>query len=154
MRHRDRSQPRELRLAVDRVFALADATRRRIAQGLVGRVDPSQQIDVGPRVARREAVALVDGGPQPARGHEAGNQPRRLRPAQPGHLFDVAPDQPAPSLAQGWVFVLDQNLLYPGVALLAALALKPDLFAGQKKAANRLQTQMLGLVHADDQSPA
>ncbi len=136
------------------MFARADAPRRRTAQRLVGRVDPGQQIDVGPRVARREAVALVDGGPQPSGGHEAGDQPRPLRPAQPGHLFDVAPDQPAPSLAQGWVLVLDQKLLDPGITLLAALALKPDLFAGQKKAANRLQTQMLGLVHADDQSPA
>ena len=154
MPDRDRRQPRELWPAVDRVLALADAPRGRAAERFVGCIDLGQQLHVAARVAAGEAAAPIDGGLDCPRGHVTGDQPRSLRPAQAGHLLDVAPHQAALGLAQGCVLVLDQNSLDPGVTLGPAAALKMDILAGQKKTANRLQTQMLGLVHADVQSPA
>src|SRR5271156_5990400 len=154
MCHGDRSQPRVLLLAVKLNLALQNAPRRRTAQGFVRLIDRSQQLDVGPRVARSEAVPPVDCGFPPATRSVALNQPRHLRPAQTRHLLHVAPQKPSSRLALSGVLLLDQNSLNPTVPLLPILALKPDFLAGRDETPHSFQTQLLCLMHADVQSPA
>jgi len=99
---------------------------------------------------RLSAFATV----HPAAGREAGDQPRDLRPAPPGHLLDVAPQQAARRLALLRVLMLDQNALYPAINLAAICPLKPDFLAGRDEPANPFQMQILCLMHADVHSPA
>jgi hypothetical protein len=48
----------------------------------------------------------------------------------------------------------DQHPLHPTVKLLAAFGLKPDFLAGCDKPADRFQTQLFSVVHADVHMPA
>ena len=128
---------------------------RRPAQCFVRLVDRGQQLDVGPRVALRETPPPIDCRLDPPAGHVASDQPRDLRPAQPGHLLDVAPHQAAGCLALlGVPLLLDQNLLRPSVKLLAILGFKLDFLASLDKPANHFQTQLFCVVHADVHYPA
>ena len=93
-------------------------------------VDGGQQLDVGSGVALRKAVPPIAHRLHGAAGLIAGNQPRHLRPAQPGHLLQVAAQQ-APRLAALFgILLLAQNLLHPAVNLLAIFAFEPDRLAG------------------------
>ena len=56
---RDRRQALVLGLAVVLVLALENASRGRSAEGLMGLVHGSQQLDVGPRVTLPKAVPPV-----------------------------------------------------------------------------------------------
>jgi hypothetical protein len=47
-----------------------------------------------------------------------------------------------------------QHLLHPAIELLAIFALKTDFLTGLHEPANRLQTQLLCVVHADIHYPA
>lgn len=84
-------QSRVFRLAVYLIFVLQDAPGGRPAQGLMRLVDLGQQLDVGARAALCKTAPAVHRCPHLAAGPETGDQPRHLRPAQPHHLFDVAP---------------------------------------------------------------
>ncbi len=77
-----------------------------------------------------------------------------LRPTQPGHLLDVTPLQSPRRLPLTCVFLLEEHRLHPAVYLLPVFALKTDRLAGRYQHTNLLQTQLLGLVHADLQSSA
>src|SRR5665213_2693758 len=74
-------QALELGLAVDLELALENGLRGRPGEGLMGLIDRGQQLDIGPRVAEREAVPGVLGHPHLTTGCIAGDQPRNLRPA-------------------------------------------------------------------------
>ncbi len=89
----------------------------------------------------------------PARSRVAANQPRHLRPAQPGHLLQGAMQQPARRLALPGILPRDQHPLHPVVLLDAFATCKPEFFAGPD---NRriCSKQLLGFVHADLQSSA
>ena len=138
----DACQPCILGLLVEQVFALQDAPRRRSAQRFVRLIDQGQQLDIGTRVEFGETPPLVDRHPDPPAGRITSDQPRHLRPAQPGHLFDVAPHQAPRLLALLRVPLPDQHLLHPAVELLAVFCLKPDFLAGRDKPANCFQTQL------------
>jgi hypothetical protein len=125
------------------VLTLQNAPRCRAAQGLVRLVDRGQQLDVGPRVELRETPPPIDRHLDPSAGRVASDQPRELRPAQPGHLLDVAPHQTPRRLALLGVRLPHQHLLHPVVELLATFGLKPDSLAGRHKPANGFQTQLL-----------
>jgi len=76
-------QPLEPGLAVDLKLALDNRSGGWPGERLMGLVDRSQQLDVGPRVARREAVTGIRGNTHPAAGVVALNQREtcaRLRP--------------------------------------------------------------------------
>jgi hypothetical protein len=98
MSYGDGCQPRVLLSAVELDLALENAPRGRPAQGLMRLVDRGQQLDVGPREPLGETPPPIESRLDPATGCVAGDQPRDLRPAQPGHLLDVAPQQAAPTL--------------------------------------------------------
>ena len=152
--HRDRRQPLVLRLTVLLVFALQDAPRGRSAERVVGLVDGGQQFDIGPGVALRKTVSPISYGLHRALGLIAGNQARHLRPAEPRHLLQVAPQQTPRLAALLHVLLLAQDLLDPGIDLLAVFAEEVDLFAGPKKGRDPSQTQLLCFVHADHPSSA
>ena len=154
MRDRNGGQPHVLRLLVDLVRALQNAPCGRAAQGLVRLVDRSQQFDVGPRVELSETPPPIDRHLDPPTGCVALDQARNLRPAQAGHLLHVAPQQATRSLALLGILLPHQHLLHPAVELLAVLGHKPDILAGRNKPANRFQTQLLCIVHADVHYPA
>ena len=126
----------------------------RAAQSLVRLIDRGQQLDVGPSEALGEPAPPVDRWLDPATGGVAGDQPCNLCPAQPGHLFDVKPQQSARGLALLGVQLPDQQALHPGINLPATAALKPDFLAGRDEPANPFQTQLLCLMHADVHFPA
>src|SRR5208283_350819 len=102
----------------------------------------------------RETPPPVDGRLDPPAGRVASDEPRELRPAQPSHLLDVAPQQALARPALLPVRLLNQNPLYPAVALLAVFALKADCLAGFDEPLNCFQTQLLCFVHADVHIPA
>jgi len=151
---RDGSQARVLRSLVEQVFALQDAPRRRPAQRFVRLVNRSQQLNVGPCVELGETPPPIDRHLDPSAGHVQSDQPRHLRPAQPRHLLDIAPQQAPSRLALLSVLLADQHPLHPAIELTAVRGLEPDFLAGQDKPANRLQTQLLCVVHADVHYPA
>src|SRR5664279_288353 len=150
----DPSQPRILLLAVEFNLAFQNASGCRSAQCLVCLVDRGQQLDVGPREALRETPSSINRRLDTACGAVASDQPRHLRPAQPGHLLDVASYQAPRRLALLGVFLPDKHSLQPTVNLLPVLAFKPDCLAGLDEPAHRFQAQLLCFVHADVQSPA
>ena len=154
MGYGDGRQPCVLLAAVELDLALENAPCGRAAQGLMRLVDRGQQLDVGPREALGKTPPPIDSRLHPAAGREAGDQPRDLRPAPPGHLLDVAPQQAARRLALLRVLMLDQNALYPAINLAAICPLKPDFLAGRDEPANPFQMQILCLMHADVHSPA
>ena len=154
MRDGNAGQPRVLGSLVEQVFAFQDAPRRRTAQRLVSLIDRGKQLDVGPCVATRETPPPIDRHLHPPAGRVASDQPRNLRPAQPGHLLDLAQYQAPRRLAQLRVLLPDQNPFYSAINLLPVLALKPDLLAAGHEPANRFQTQLLCIVHADVHYPA
>ena len=64
-------------------------------------------------------------------------RPRGQRPAQSGHLLDIAL-RPAPCrVAVMGVLLLDLQSLHTAVDLLTAFALRPDFLAGLEEPANR-----------------
>ena len=71
-------------------------------------IDRGQQLDVGPCVEFGEAPPPVDGWLHSAAGRVAADQPRHLRPAHPGHLFDVAPNQAPRRLALLAILLLEK----------------------------------------------
>lgn len=71
------------------------APRRRFAQRLMRLIDRGQQLDVGACVALGETAPPIDRHLNPPAGRVARAEPRVLRPAQPGHHLDVAPQQAA-----------------------------------------------------------
>ena len=150
----NRSQPRILRPLVEQVFAFQDAPCRRAAQRLVRFVHAGQQLDVVPRVQLCETPPSIDRHLDPSADCIQSDQPCDLCPAQPGHLLDVAPHQASRRLAQLAVLPSGQHLLHPAIELLAVFGLKPDRLAGPDKPANRLQTQLFCVVHADVHYPA
>src|SRR5271157_5356118 len=152
--HRDARQPLILRLAVLLVFALQNAPCGRSAERVVGLVDGGQQFDVGPRVALRKAVPPIAHRFHRALGLIAGNQARHLRPAAPGHLLQVTPQQTARPAALLHVLLLAQHRLHPGIDLRPVFAKKVDFFAGVEKRRDPFQTQLLCFVHADHPSSA
>jgi hypothetical protein len=154
MSHRDRSQPRILLLAVELNLTFENASRRRTAQGLVRLIDRGQKLDVGPRVALGETAPPIHGWLHAAGCCVAADQPRNLRPAQPGHLRHVAAQQASHRLALSGVLLRDHHSLHPAVDLLTIFALKPDFLACLNESPNPFQTQLLCFVHADVQSPA
>ena len=85
-------------------------------------------------------------------GRQSGDEGKR--PAQPGHLLDVAPHQAPSCVALLGVLLLDQHPLHPDIDLMAVLALEPDFRTGLDEPDHRFQTQLLCFVHADVQSPA
>ena len=98
-------QPRqalESRVAEHRILAPHQRPRRRPRHLTQRRVHRRQLPDVGPRVAplegaRRSATAPVLNAPGlPVLAY----QPGQLRPRQPRHLRQVAPDQPLVRLAE------------------------------------------------------
>jgi len=147
-------QTLELGLAVNLKLALENRHGGWPGERLMGLVDRSQQLDIGPRVARREAVSAILGHPHLATGCIAGDQPRNLRTAQSGHLLQVAPQQAASRLALTGVAVLDQHRLHPAIHLFPVLTRKAQSLAGRYQQTNLLQTQLLRFVHADFQSSA
>ena len=147
-------QTLELALAVDLELALQNGPRGRPGERLMGLIDGGQQFDVGPRVALRETPPPILHHPHPTGGRIAVNQPRDLRPTQPGHLLKIASQQPPRHLALPQVLMLDEQALHPAIHLLAMLTLKADPFAGRYQQTNLLQTQLLRFVHADLQSSA
>ena len=128
--HRDRGQPLVFRLAVLLIRALQNAPRGRSAQAFMRRIDDGQQLHVGAGVALRKAVPPVRDGLDFSVGPVAGDQARYLRPAQTGHLPQVAPQQTPRRAALFLVLLLAQNLLHPAVNLLTIFAFEPDCFAG------------------------
>jgi hypothetical protein len=87
--------------------SLSAGVGRRPAQRLVRLVDRGQQLNVGQRVELRETPSPIDRHPDPTAGRVARDQPRHLRPAQPGHLFHLAPKQTPSRLALLSVLVFD-----------------------------------------------
>jgi hypothetical protein len=83
-----------------------------------------------------------------------GDRPRRLSPAQPGHLLHVAPHQAPRRPTHLSVLLFDRHPLHPTIKLLAVFGLKTNFLGGRDKTANRFQTQLLCIVHADDHYPA
>jgi len=89
----------------------------------VGLAELGQQFDVGPRLARLEAMPEVDSLPHLAAGRVAGDQPRHLLPAATRHLLDVAPKQTPTSPALCGIAMLNQHRLHPDIHLPPVLAL-------------------------------
>jgi hypothetical protein len=135
-------------------LALENRPRSWPGERLMDLIGLGQQFHIGPRVARHKAAPGVVGHPHLAAGSVAGDQPRNLRPAQSGHLLDVAPQQAASHLALDGIPLLDEHPLHPRVTLNAVLARKSKLLAGRNEPANLLKTQLLGFLHADLQSSA
>jgi hypothetical protein len=93
LRHRDPRQALVARFVEVVAGPLEQFLRRRPAQGLVCLVHTRQQGDVLPRIALREPAPPVGLRLHffPPQVHR--DQPRRLRPAQSGHLLHVPPHQ-------------------------------------------------------------
>src|ERR1700728_5341629 len=87
-------------------------------------------------------------------GRVASDQSRYLRSAQIVHLHDVAPQQAPRNLALLSLLLPYQHPLHPAITLLAIFGFKTDFLAGRDKQANRFQTQLLCVVHADVHYPA
>jgi hypothetical protein len=68
--------------------------------------------------------------------------------------WGTRPQKTSCRLALLGVLLLDQHTLAPATKLLAVFGLKLDFLAGLDKPANRLQTQLLCVVHADVHIPA
>ena len=154
MRHRDRRQPLVGGVSVELPFAFQNLLRRRPAHGFVRFVHLRQQLQVGCGEAARKPVPALAGFLDLAVFPVPANQPRHLRPAQPGHLGHVAPQQPAHRPALRPVVPHPHQPRDPVIDLLPPLPLKVNLLAGFQQRPDLLQAQFLCILHADDQPPA
>src|SRR5664280_1889422 len=82
------------------------------------------------------------------------DQPRRLRPAQSGHLLHVPPHHSPLAAFQFFIPLLPERLVHPAVYLLPILALESHLSTAVQKCLNLLQAQSFRCLHADGQVPA
>jgi hypothetical protein len=147
-------QPLELRLAVDLELALEDVPRGRTAEPLVGLVDRGQQLHVGRGVTALETGPKRGLGRDPSGLDIAANQPRGLRPAEPGHVLDVGPQKPLRPPLLKRVLVMAQQPFHPAVNLRAARIRQTAHCPRQKKCLDLNQTQLLCSKHADHPSSA
>jgi hypothetical protein len=98
-----------------------------------------QPFDVGARGAIRKSMPPISSRLHFAALLVTPNQARHLRPAQPGHLGQVAPQQSPGCTRELAVVVLTQPAVDPGIQLLPVLGLKAHLLAGFQKRPHLLQ---------------
>ncbi len=154
LRDRDGRQTLESRISVIVKGALEQFLSGRSAQVLVRVVAFGQQFDVGGCVARGEAASAVG-----FRFHFltlpiGADQPCGLGPAQARHLGHIASHQPFGRTRELGVIVMAKRALDPAVDFGPVARHKAHLLAGFQKRPDLLQTQLVGIFHADGQSPA
>lgn len=154
MGHRDRREPRELRLAVLEVFAFEDAPCGRPAERLVRFIHSRRQRHVGLAAALRETMPSVAARPHRAGGLKARDQPRHLRPARPGDHAQLMPQQTAHHPPLSVILLLPQHHLHPAANPLSVFSDKPQAVAGFQKGPDLPRSQFLCSVHAGHLSPA
>ena len=154
LRHREPRQALVRRVVELMPCPLQNLLRGRTAEGFVGLVHCGQHFDVGPRVTVRKSMPLISSWLHFAALLVAPNQARHLRPAQTGHLSQVAPHQSFALALEVAVILPAQALIHPRVQFPPVLGMKTHLSAGFHKRPHLFQAQWFSVFHADDQSPA
>ena len=84
----------------------------------------------------------------------AANQPRGLRPAEPGHVLNVGPQKPFRAPPLKWVLVMAEQALNPAANFRAAATFRAHTLRGREKCLDLNQAQLLCSKHADHPSSA
>ena len=98
-----------------------------------------QQVDIDRGVMGGESATLIGRRLHPAGLAVAGDQPRRLRPAQTRHPGQVAAYQPLPRSLETSVLESYEGLFHPPVYFLAPLSSESHFAAAGEKRPDLLQ---------------
>ena len=153
MRNRNRSQPLIFLMFILPIFPAQNSLRRWTGHFLMGFVDSGQQLQIATSEPAGKSMALIDGLLHLAVLHVLTHQPGHLGPASSRHLGHV-PQQQSPHRLTLCPEALRLSIRVIHWYISTRFLFELDLLACLQQPLNLLTTQFLGVLRADDHSPA